>query len=52
MEGADVEAVAQFAFGLLTDLAQADFADLVGRGLTRPADVALKLGFDVVRGQG
>ena len=52
MEGPHVEAVAQFAFGLLADFTQADFADLIGRGLAGIADVALQFGLDVVRGQG
>ena len=52
MEVADVEPFAQRLFGAGADGAQADLANLVGEGLAGPADVALKLGLDIVRRQG
>ena len=52
MEAADVELAAQFDLGPRPDRPQPDLTDLVGRGLARPADIALQFGLDVQRGEG
>src|SRR5690606_2637014 len=51
VEGADVEAGAEFAFGALAQGADAELADLVAQRLRGPADVAVHLGLDIRLGQ-
>jgi 3-hydroxyacyl-CoA dehydrogenase len=52
VEAADVEAGAERGFGLRTEAADLELADLVGQGLAGPADVSVHLVGDVVEPQG
>ena len=52
MEGANVECVSQCRFGLAPQVPQGEFADLVGKRLAGPGNVAVDLGADLVHRQG
>src|SRR4051812_23400866 len=52
VERAKVEFFAQPLFGLRSDLANLEFANLVGEGLAGPGDVSIDLALDLEPGNG